>query len=125
MTQINGLCQYHALCVAPAPPEVLSQTWRDHAGWVEEHVSQDSLIALYLVLVEEVGSAGEDDELYDACDVVWYALTEESLARAEALIDEKCRVEDPERYRLRMAARARTQSLASSAGGGGPENSTL
>jgi hypothetical protein len=125
MAQTEGMGQYHTLCVAPAPPEALSRTWRDHAEWVGEHVPQECLIALYLVLVDEVGAADENDDLYDACDVVWYALTEESLARAEALIDEKCRVEDPERYKLRLAARARAQSLGSSAGGGGPENSTL
>lgn len=121
----EGLRQYHDLCVKPAPSDVVGGLWRVHSGWVGKHVSQDALIAVYLELLRDLDPAPDEIEnaLLDACEIVWYALTPESLKRVEAAIDEKCRVEDPERYKLRQAARARVQPLVTPEGGGN-DNST-
>ncbi len=102
----------------------MNQTWRERSAWIEAHQTQDALIALYLILLYELDPASKalEDALLNACEIVDYALTEESVKKVEDAIDERCRVEDPERLKLRQAARARAQPLGTS--DGGSESST-
>jgi len=126
----EGVRQLQEL-LAPAPPDVLGGTWYGQRDWLGENVSQQRIIELYLLLWEELGTVNDAadespegklaDEIRGHSDIVWYAMSEESLEKLKGLIDERVKVQDPGLYEVRMRVRAERQSLAS---GGGTENST-
>lgn len=89
-----GLQRFHELCVAPAPAEAVNGTWYKHRDWVLANVPQEQILALYVMLWGELGpiSQAEDDTpggrlagvLRDTADILWYAMSEETIARFEA-----------------------------------------
>lgn len=127
----EGLRRFHEVCEAPAPPEVFNRTWYDHARWVQEHVPQESLERLYPILLDEllpINQAEEDspqgqlaEHLYGTLDIVWYAMSEETIARVEARSDERLRVEDPERWKEVQENRARLAESLAAREAGAPE----
>lgn len=90
----EGLRRFHARCMEPAPPEALGGPWGDLRDWVEEHVPQEEIVALYLALAHDLdpvrdavdGTPEEQraQDLYLAMDVVWYAMTDESIEQVES-----------------------------------------
>lgn len=111
----EGLRRFHALCVEPAPPEVTNGIWNKQRDWVEDHVPQAEIVQLYMALFHDLypvrdAAAGTPEEqladgIYDVLDIVWYAMTDESLEQVEALTTAHLKEHDPELARRREELR--------------------
>lgn len=87
----------------PAPPEALNQTWYGHMRWFAAHVPQEQILELNVLLWEELGPISQAkgdtpegqlaDAIRDVCDVAWYAMNVETMARFEAIVREKTKTE--------------------------------
>lgn len=102
-----GLRRFHEVCVVPAPPEALNNTWVVHRDWVMDHVPQEQILEINMLLYEDLAPISQAEEgtpedrlgeaIREVADVVWYAMTEETMQRFNAALAERV---DRERSQL-------------------------
>ena len=96
LTPSEGIRLYRERVERIMPADVRGRTWFDQSAWVRSCASQGPIRDIFVQLMKDLGPISQAkagtpegalaDEIRDVADILWYAMDEQTAARADELV---------------------------------------